>query len=315
MKSVICIGDGVLDYLRIGRITRPSPEAPDCPVVVIDEERFELGGAANVARWLAATPDLEVRLYSHQPADDDGVRYWSECKARQIKPGFELQSSVGKMTRKERIVVQDRGLWRHLVRVDRDTETWLSALDLALIKDDLSEKPPSAVVVADYDKGFFRGDAGDELRTWLGQFCCEVGCFLVVNSKVVDRWRAVPATCFVCNDGEFKRARIRAALDEPWGACRYLVITMGASGVQVAPLEVGGAHEYSTLAQQVVDVTGAGDAFLAGLVHKLLQSGVRVRASWDTDLIDDLVRTGQSWAAHCCDQLGCGRPILERRRC
>ena len=52
-RSVLVIGDVMLDHFVYGRVTRISPEAP-VPVVQFEREDFRLGGAANVASNIVA---------------------------------------------------------------------------------------------------------------------------------------------------------------------------------------------------------------------------------------------------------------------
>ena len=51
--KIAVIGDLMLDEYIIGKVDRISPEAP-VPVVKVTEEKFVLGGAANVINNLAA---------------------------------------------------------------------------------------------------------------------------------------------------------------------------------------------------------------------------------------------------------------------
>src|SRR3954465_6348673 len=51
-RSVLVVGDLMLDHFVIGRVDRISPEAP-VPVVQFDHESYRLGGAANVANNVA----------------------------------------------------------------------------------------------------------------------------------------------------------------------------------------------------------------------------------------------------------------------
>ena len=52
-RSVLVVGDLMLDHFVYGRVTRISPEAP-VPVVQFDREEYRLGGAANVASNIVA---------------------------------------------------------------------------------------------------------------------------------------------------------------------------------------------------------------------------------------------------------------------
>ena len=52
-RSVLIIGDLMLDHFVIGRVDRISPEAP-VPIVQFDHEQYRMGGAANVAHNVTA---------------------------------------------------------------------------------------------------------------------------------------------------------------------------------------------------------------------------------------------------------------------
>ena len=47
-RQIVVVGDAMLDIYLIGDVDRISPEAP-VPVVKVEERRYALGGAANVA--------------------------------------------------------------------------------------------------------------------------------------------------------------------------------------------------------------------------------------------------------------------------
>src|SRR5205814_4144217 len=52
-RTILIVGDLMLDHFLVGAVDRISPEAP-VPVVRFDHESFRLGGAANVAHNAAA---------------------------------------------------------------------------------------------------------------------------------------------------------------------------------------------------------------------------------------------------------------------
>ena len=324
MKQVVIVGDAMADHLRIGRITRQSPEAPDCPVVDLEEERWELGGAANVARWLAAVEGLMVTYFGQWPLRPilERDRFEILCSHANIIPDSTLCPDLGFLTTKERLIVREGNRLRHLARVDSDTTMKASEARVATTLRRLREGYPSAaaIVVADYDKGVFRGDAGCQLALGLSQIACERGVPLIVNSKVIDRWRAVPVSCLICNQDEFNRSALASEFDDltwvagdaPWFAADLVLVTLGAAGVR-AYCRGGGVRgpraqvrDFPSLAGRVEDVTGAGDAFLAGLACEWLRHGF---------LLTDLVGTGQHWAAVCCEQVGVGTPIGGRLDC
>ncbi len=52
-KTVLCIGDLMLDEFVYGEVARISPEAP-APVIAVQRSEINVGGAGNVARNIAA---------------------------------------------------------------------------------------------------------------------------------------------------------------------------------------------------------------------------------------------------------------------
>src|SRR3954471_17735577 len=52
-KTVLCIGDLVLDEFVYGEVSRISPEAP-APVIAVQRSEINVGGAGNVARNIAS---------------------------------------------------------------------------------------------------------------------------------------------------------------------------------------------------------------------------------------------------------------------
>src|SRR6266699_4503383 len=52
-KTVLCIGDLMLDEFVYGEVSRISPEAP-APVIAVQRSEINIGGAGNVARNIAA---------------------------------------------------------------------------------------------------------------------------------------------------------------------------------------------------------------------------------------------------------------------
>jgi hypothetical protein len=127
----------------------------------------------------------------------------------------------------------------------------------------------------------------------------------IVNAKDPSRWSDRWLNYLICNDKEALKA---------WGPLSdhevvqkslagYFVRTRGENGVSMC---ARGGHTlvYPTMVDEVVDVTGAGDAFTAGFAHSLVTEG------WlhPEDQGKALTR-GSQWAAHCCRQIGCGMPL------
>src|SRR5271165_1338912 len=52
-RTVLCVGDLMLDEFAYGEVSRISPEAP-APVIAVQRSETNIGGAGNVARNIAA---------------------------------------------------------------------------------------------------------------------------------------------------------------------------------------------------------------------------------------------------------------------
>ena len=304
MKKIAVCGDACLDYTRLGRISRTSPEDPRCPVVQIESERYELGMAGNVARWLAATHDVAVRLYCHQRDTVEGEILRRECTRARISCGMPRQP--GTLTVKERLAVIEEGSLRCLTRIDRDSTDTLRPLEHQIFKDDLQVWRPDVIVVADYDKGFFRGYSGTQAIRTLTSLAL-AGTPVLINSKMVDCWRDFPARCLVCNQAEFQGSALGRVNGLQCVKAKLLMVTLSEKGVAVYP---GGAPANEpaeiipTAARVVVDMTGAGDAFLAGVALEMIKAAAPTPR--------ELAMTGQRWAAHSLSQFGVGSPIAEQ---
>jgi D-beta-D-heptose 7-phosphate kinase / D-beta-D-heptose 1-phosphate adenosyltransferase len=316
--KVLVIGDSMLDFTRFGTITRRSPEAHKCPVFVERIQQWELGGAANVARWLAAVPRTKVKLATPHGGEFTSVRLQCLCHDAGITLLPLLTETRRDVTVKERIVAEDLelGTIQHLVRIDKDEVGELHRTEILPFQAGLRGMHEwDAIVAVDYDKMVFRGEAGEQLATWIGENLN----LTVVNSKVPQRWVAEPTTFLVCNHEEmatFNVATVAAAAQAAKARC--FVVTEGRGGVTAVlagPRDAFGNRSDAailhrvTATTDVVDVCGAGDAFLAGLTA---EAGRYSKQSlWNMKPVElvDMLDRGQHAAAWCCGQVGVGNPL------
>src|SRR5689334_23517206 len=103
-RSVLVIGDLMLDHFVIGRVDRISPEAP-VPVVQFDHESFRLGGAANVANNLAALGG-KVEMAGVVGSDAEGSRLTAALRTAGIGIGGVIADKDRCTTRKLRVVTK-----------------------------------------------------------------------------------------------------------------------------------------------------------------------------------------------------------------
>jgi len=269
---ILVIGDAMLDHFIQGTVARISPEAP-VPVLDFQSESFMPGGAANVARNLSAlnVPTEFLAAVGRDPA------------ARQLRGllsdfhiGYRGLLSVRARTTsvKTRVVAHKQ----QVVRIDRETRDGLSAaLTHRLLKIVKSMIPhTAAVIVGDYGKGVVTQPLLDEIKS----ICRSHGVWLSLDPKPVHHLDLSALSLITPNRKEaFELASLpddtrhtnpladanlmRVAerlLNKLQPA--LLLITLGELGMLLCRHGHKPFH-IPTVAQEVFDVSGAGDTVIA----------------------------------------------------
>jgi D-beta-D-heptose 7-phosphate kinase/D-beta-D-heptose 1-phosphate adenosyltransferase len=170
---VLVVGDVMLDQFIWGSVTRISPEAP-VPVVDFSRESFMPGGAANVARNLAAL-ETRAELFGAIGRDEAAGKLLKLLSAQGIGCGGLVKSSARHTSIKMRIVAQQQ----QVVRLDRETrdrlDGRLTGRLLAALKSKLAEA--DAVIVGDYGKGVVTQPLLNEIKL----VCHERGVWLSLD--------------------------------------------------------------------------------------------------------------------------------------
>ncbi len=265
---VLIIGDAMLDEYLTGDAERISPEAP-VPVVTVESERHLVGGAGNVARNIAAlggSPVLVGIRGDDAPGDD------MERCLEQEGVFFSLLPVKNRPTTTKTRVLARR---QQVVRIDReDTSPLHSAWTQKLLALAAKELPESgALVISDYGKGLISTELMQGLQNLLRStgkkipvlvdpkpcnFSLYTGVSLLTpNAKETSESVNMPTR----TSQEIVRAgrEIIARL-----GCEQLVTTLGGQGMAVFE-SAGQVRHIPTVAQQVFDVTGAGDTVISTL--------------------------------------------------
>lgn len=271
-SRVLVVGDVMLDQFIWGSVARISPEAP-VPIVDFQSESFMPGGAANVARNLTAL-GANTELLGAVGTDTAADSLRELLRSQRIGCRGLVTSSVRQTGLKTRIVAQTQ----QVVRIDRESRDELSsALTkklLANIKAQLSKT--DAVIVGDYGKGVVTQSLLNELKP----LCRECGVWLSFDPKPVHHLNLAGLSLITPNRKEvFELANIaddtRAAdpladknlLQAAERLLRelnpaVLLITLGELGMLLCQRGQKPFH-IPTVAQEVFDVSGAGDTVIA----------------------------------------------------
>src|SRR5689334_16849040 len=116
-RTVLILGDLMLDHFVIGRVDRISPEAP-VPVVAFDRESYRLGGAANVAHNAAAL-GARVEVIGVIGTDDAGRQLRADLDKIGIGWSAVVEDPSRRTTRKLRVVTSRN---QQVARIDYEDD-------------------------------------------------------------------------------------------------------------------------------------------------------------------------------------------------
>jgi len=270
-KSILVVGDIMLDNYYIGDIKRISPEAP-VPVFRKKAERCVLGGAANVAANLVAAGQ-KAYIMSIIGDDKCGRTLWSLFKENGVDTQL-LETTQRQTTQKTRFLAGNN---QQVLRLDvEDTapiekslcEQLLSKLQQLICKFDL-------VLLSDYMKGLLAYD----FTQGVIKLATEHHIPVIVDVKDPSVCKYKGATLLKPNQKELHdltgmpvdtNEEIVTAAETLRKQCgnEYVLCTIGAKGMVL----VGDGVEPFFLpaeAREVFDVSGAGDTTIAYLAASM----------------------------------------------
>jgi D-beta-D-heptose 7-phosphate kinase/D-beta-D-heptose 1-phosphate adenosyltransferase len=270
-KKVLVLGDLMLDEYLFGRVSRISPEAP-VPVVEVDSEKLMLGGAANVA-WNIRS--LGGRAVPVGVVGRDRARRLlaKELSAKGIPIAGLIEEPGRHTTVKTRIVAHRQ----QVVRVDREHRRDISPASQARVAERVRNLLPGcqALLIEDYNKGLLTSSLlKDVLET--AKVCKKI---ITVDPKFDHFLDFKGVTLFKPNLLETERAlgmklkgtkdiaRAGGRLLEELGA-EAVLITAGEQGMYLC-LPGKPTKHIPTAAQEVCDVSGAGDTVIAAITLAL----------------------------------------------
>ena len=263
--KVLVIGDVMLDRYFYGKVTRISPEAP-VPVNCIDKKKDTLGGAANVAHNLAR---LGCHVYIAGAIGDD---HHGRLLTRELKKhGIQIEGIIHgreKTTTKVRVV----GGHQQMMRLDfeetdsvtEETENKLQAYIDAIVDQGLN-----SIIISDYGKGI----------------CTEKICQYVI-SKAIDKsiptlidpkginWTKYRGASYITPNvkeaGEVLNTKLANETETLRNSATEIKEKYDIEAVMITRSEKGislfSKEEITipTVAQEVFDVSGAGDTVISG---------------------------------------------------
>jgi rfaE bifunctional protein kinase chain/domain len=261
---LLVVGDVMLDRYWFGDTNRISPEAP-VPVVQVGKIDERLGGAANVARNVAAL-GAKTTILGVIGDDEPGRRVSELLKSSQVDSQLEVDGKVP-TTVKLRVIARQQ----QLIRLDFEEAPSEAALAHKLERYEKLVGDADVVILSDYGKG-----ALGQVALMIEQARAQKKMILV-DPKGDDYAKYHGATVLTPNRSELrqvvgqwtseedlaKRAQdLRKSLD-----LKALLLTRSEEGMSLFT-EAGVSH-VKAQAREVFDVSGAGDTVIGTLAVAL----------------------------------------------
>lgn len=296
-KRILVIGDVILDQHVYGSVSRISPEAPVPVVTQEGEPLFSPGGAANVANNLRSL-GAKVALTGRIGPDPEGRFFLAGLKKHHIPTRWVFVDKRIPTIVKTRIMAQHQ----QVLRLDREkTDCPDDGRILARIRKFLQKNIQrfDGIIISDYGKGLVTQDLIKEV--------CAVAIahkkIITVDPKVEHFAYYRGVTSITPNKKEAENA-IRnikitqtkklhltsdrlttlADVERAGGALlRYmdlqsLLITVGEQGMALFEKGKDPVH-IPTKAQEVFDVTGAGDTVISVFTLALTTGATKFQAA------------------------------------
>lgn len=287
LAPIAVLGDVGIDKYTLGEVSRISPEAP-VPVVHVHKEWEKLGLAANIGHNLKSL-GIESTLCGVVGQDIRAPRFESLLEETQLKTWGIVRDPARPTIFKERITTNTQ----QICRIDYEDNLPISKE----IEDTLIERVSdfldshSGLILEDYAKGTLTENLIKE-------------CINVAKSKnrlvCVDPGTTTPPLYYKgagLLKPNLKEAKLmveslgytydKKSLEEKAAILvdkldlGKIVITLGPEGMALLDREGSGKLEIiPTVAQEVFDVSGAGDTTISLLTAGLLAGGTLAEAAW-----------------------------------
>ncbi|HUL37672.1 MAG TPA: D-glycero-beta-D-manno-heptose-7-phosphate kinase [Thermodesulfobacteriota bacterium] len=272
--KLLVVGDIMMDRSVSGKVSRISPEAP-VPVVIVEKEEFNLGGAANVAHNIRSLGGV-VSLCGVLGKDENGRKLYKKIVEKEIQTQGIFFEPGRQTTVKTRIIAHHPH-HQQLVRVDRETtdhpKVSTSKVLLGFLTEGINDF--DGIVISDYGKGLLTRNL---IQTIIKR-AKKSKKFVMVDPKVKNFFFYKGATVITPNTQEASEASRTPYTDqasvEEMGrkllkrlSCEALVITQGEKGMTIFERHQK-PYRVPTVAKEVYDVTGAGDTVIGTMALAL----------------------------------------------
>ncbi len=280
-KKILVIGDLILDEFIWGQVSRISPEAP-VPVVWVKDESFMPGGASNVANNINS---LGGRAYMVGVVgnDDSAGILKGELEHRGVNVDGIFTDPERPTILKTRVIAHQQ----QVVRIDKEKTDPLKDKIVNRIINYIENviDEVDGLIVEDYGKGLITPKLLDKIVP----LAKKKKKIIAVDPKEEHFSYYKGVTVLTPNNNEASRAvgfeiKDKATLKKAGFELlkklqsRIILITLGEDGMMVFEKDKS-PKKIETIAQEVFDVSGAGDTVVSTYALSLIAGATPIQAA------------------------------------
>jgi D-glycero-beta-D-manno-heptose-7-phosphate kinase len=279
---VLVIGDLILDEFVWGDVSRISPEAP-VPVVWVKKESFMPGGASNVANNLSAL-GADVHVVGVIGDDERGAILKGELEQRGVNVAGIVADKARPTTLKTRVVAQHQ----QVVRIDKENIEGLGSGTIAAMAKYVEKtiRDTDAIIIEDYGKGVITPGLLSKVIPLAKRNRKIISVdpkqehfryYRGISVITPNNHEASKAVGFEIKDEASLKKAGKVLLNKL--NCGIILITLGENGMAV--FQRGKAmKQIPTVAQEVFDVSGAGDTVIASYTLSLAAGANPIQSAY-----------------------------------
>ena len=269
---ILVVGDLMLDRYVFGSVSRISPEAP-VPVIHVTRESSRPGGASNVSLNIASMGGSSI-VAGIVGREEPGNALLNALDVAGIETDGIIRDSDIRTTVKTRIIAERQ----QVARVDYEQNGETHADQIRELCDALPAlvEASDGVILEDYGKGVICQEVVDTVLKAAKRAGKPVGFDPKDNHQLELEWLTLATpnyreACLATGQPEVSLGDSPEACPELQTAGRilaerwdteFLLITLGSHGMYLCPRGAAPSVQ-PTLAQEVFDVSGAGDTVIA----------------------------------------------------
>ena len=259
-KKILVVGDIMLDRYWVGNVDRISPEAP-VPIAKINHTDDRLGGAANVAKNIT-TLNGNASILSIIAPDEAGNTLMELLDQANINNYLQLDNTIS-TTIKLRVLAKNQ----QLIRIDFENTPSSTILNNILIEYNKIINNYDLIILSDYGK-YCLQDVSELIK-----IANQYNKIITIDPKGTNYDKYSNATLITPNKKELfdavggfnseEEMISKAMLLKNTLNLKYLLLTRSEEGMTLFTQDQ--IINYNTVAQEVYDVSGAGDTVIATL--------------------------------------------------